>query len=113
MPSKAKAETPVPFYICPSQESLWREFHDLLYTPTKINMIVSLPLTAQEFTPDLQDKLKAVFAALFHVELYRVSINSFTDTSNRRRLLANSNVVNVSIRIPKDSPGMSPEHTKM
>jgi len=75
-------------------------------------MIVSLPLTAQEFTLDLQDKFKAGVAAAADVELYRVSIDSFTDTVNRRRLLANSIEINFSIRVPKDSPGMREEEGK-
>ena len=67
-------------------------------------MIVSLPLTAQEFTLDLQDKFKAGVAAAADVELYRVSIDSVTDTS----MFANPLEIKFSIRVPKDSPGMSP-----
>ena len=98
--------TPLPSWISPCKESLWREFWDPLHPqPTMIKMIVSLPYQVQDFTQGVQNKFKASVAGAVDVKSYRVTINQITDTQSN--LPGDLLEVEFSVRVPAQSLGQS------
>ena len=67
-------------------------------------MAVQLPYSVQSFTQQRQDQFKSAVAAAAGVELFRVTINSISESESgagtNRRLLAVSIVVDFSVRVP-------------
>ena len=65
--------TPLPWYICPCHENLWREYHDPNSPlPTMVEMSVELPYDLQHFTAGLQESFKKSVADTAQVDSFRV-----------------------------------------
>jgi hypothetical protein len=65
--------TPLPWYICPCHENLWREYHDPNSPlPTMVEMSVELPYDLQHFTAGLQESFKKYVSDTAQVDSFRV-----------------------------------------